>query len=60
MIAFELLVGTAVDTRVSVAFQNDAAYDVPVIWRQTPPIERTYVLKAFGNSWLRPAQQRQY
>ena len=55
MIAFELLVRAAIGAGVSVAFQNDAADDMPVVWRKPPPVEGTYVLKAFGNSGLRAA-----
>ena len=60
MIALELLVRAAIGAGVSVAFQDDAADDVPVVWRKPSPVEGTYVLKALGNSGLRAAKQGQY
>src|SRR5436190_2805443 len=59
MIAFEALVRTAIGAGVSVALQNDAADDVPILGRKPHRVEGAYVFEALGNAGLHVTQQRQ-
>ena len=59
MIAFKPFVRTAIGAGVSIALQNDAADDVPVVCRKPLAVEGVYVFEALGNAGLHAAQQRQ-
>lgn len=59
MVAFEVLVRTAIDASMPVALQHDAADDVPVIGRQPLPVKGENILEALRDKGLHGAQQRQ-
>jgi hypothetical protein len=60
MIAFELLVRSAIGASVSVTIQHYAADDMPVVGRKPLPIKRPNTHETFGNAGLHCAQQRQH
>ena len=59
MVAFEWVLGPAIDAGVSVAFQHDAAHDVPVIGRQPLPVKGTNMLVGLCDARLNGPQQWQ-
>jgi len=59
MVAFEWLLGPAIDAGVSVAFQHDAAHDVPVIGRQPLPVKGANMFVGLRDARLNGPQQRQ-
>ena len=59
MIAFELLVRTAIGADIAIALEDDGPDHVPITGGKPLPVEGADAFEALGNSGLHAAQQRQ-